>query len=338
MNMNRKKRIKHFRKEIGEIMTLLEKFEEKILKEQETGSFELTNEKNSFSIYYSFMQRKVGSCRYVYGANSYYGEEYYSLLDVKYSLVAIVSENTIYLLDKCFFGLYGKDTIIPKSVMIFDNFVKKLNEDVAEYVFSDFYKNLENVNITEDEIYTDCKQKAKIYLLSGDSLKEQIKKDYFYSLSKTFTNQDAADILAGLKNKNEKAMEEFQKKEKEWSVRKATVQKIIDYAKDPEIVKNWEYDIANALNELKAKTVNVEFELNGKTASGKMDPFRILTVLKRELYSFCEFDFVPIKQGTKVFETLDAKTYGRENLLSCMNIKRITYGRKELYVRKDIKE
>lgn len=45
MNMNRKKRIKHFRKEIGEIMTLLEKFEEKILKEQETGSFELTNEK-----------------------------------------------------------------------------------------------------------------------------------------------------------------------------------------------------------------------------------------------------------------------------------------------------
>ena len=69
-----------------------------------------------------------------------------------------------------------------------------------------------------------------------------------------------------------------------------------------------------------------------------MDPFKILTILKRELYSFCEFDFVPIKQGKEVFETLDAKTYGRENLLSCRNIKRITYGRKELYVRKDIKE
>mgnify|MGYP004508839507 CR=1 FL=1 len=309
-------------------MTLLEKFEENILEKQKT-SFKIANGNK----YYHFVQVPVGSAHYIYGEHSWYNGSF-SQLDLKYKLVAIVKESVIYIVDRCFFDLYSTEEVsIPKTIKFFNDFWKEINEYVTNEVFPKFYEKLKTDKITDDKFYGNCQQTARNYMLSNMPLEEQIKKDYFSSLSEFLTEQDAADIICDIVNVDSYALEKLEKEKESWLIIKATVEKIITYTKDPKIIESWELDIIDALNGINAKTVNVEFTLNGKTALGKMEPDIIIRNLKSK-NNFWRYDFVTTKQGEELILRLNASSNRDKNALTCKNISKITYKRKELYVKR----
>lgn len=309
-------------------MTLLEKFEENILEKQET-SFKIANGDR----YYHFVQVPVGSAYYIYGEYSWYNNSF-SRLDLNYKLVAIVKESVIYIVDRLFFDLYSTEEIsIPKTIKSFNDFWKEINEYVTNEVFPKFYEKLKIDEVTDDKLYCNCQQTARNYMLSNTSLEEKIIKDYFSSLSEFLTEQDAADIICDIVNVDNYALEKLEKEKENWVFTKATVDKIIACTKDPKIIESWELDIIDALNGINAKTVNVEFTLNWKTALGKMEPDIIIRNLKNK-NNFWRYDFVTTKQGEELMLRLNASSNKDENVLTCENISKITYKRKELYVKR----
>ena len=99
-------------------------------------------------------------------------------------------------------------------------------------------------------------------------------------------------------------------------------------------MKPYEVEIANGLNSIDAKSVTVEFEVNGKTASGKMDPDKIVYILCHS-DDIDDYNFITCRQGKEVMKALDIKTYGADaRRLYPSDITKITYGRKVLYKRK----
>ena len=103
------------------------------------------------------------------------------------------------------------------------------------------------------------------------------------------------------------------------------------------VAEDYEMEIAEGIRSVDAKVVTVEFELNGKKESAKMNPDTIIRYMQSNNY-FSGYNFVITKRGDELIEKLDAATWrGNSNgkeLLTCKHITKITYGKKELYVRK----
>lgn len=156
--------------------------------------------------------------------------------------------------------------------------------------------------------------------------------DLLESLTMLLTTQDAADILCGIKTKDELALKRL-KEIKYWGVRKATVEKVKEYTKDPNLVEDWEMTMAKGITGVKVKTIKVEFELNGKVASEKIEPSIVLKKLK-QTDNFSYYDFISGVKGKVVMRSLGASiSRGDKCSLTCKNIRKITYGRKVLYRR-----
>ena len=117
-----------------------------------------------------------------------------------------------------------------------------------------------------------------------------------------------------------------------WISQKSLSEKIRDLMSNPETASDRELKIAEGLRSVNAKTVVVEFEMNGKRASGKMTPLTILSKLRRN-DNFDSYDFEVTKQGEEILKDLGAGSYWSENALRCKHITKITYGKKELYVK-----
>lgn len=310
-------------------MILLDKFEEKILKEGETGSFGIVEGDR----FYNFMQASIGKARYVYGAYCLSNEYLLSNLDKQYKLVAIVSDGIVYVVDRYFFHIYySDDTAVPETVKYLSDFCRELNQYVIDTIFPEFYKEVSTDGVSENDIYVYCEQAAREYRLSGVCTEEQLVEDLLESLTGLLTVQDAANILCGVKTKDELALKRLEDL-RDWSICKATIEKIVEYFKDPNLVEDWEVAMAKGITSVKAKTLKVEFELNGKVASEKIEPSIVLRKLK-QVDNFSCYDFVSDVKGMVIMCSLGASEYQRgENSLTCKNIRRITYGRKVLYRR-----
>ena len=103
---------------------------------------------------------------------------------------------------------------------------------------------------------------------------------------------------------------------------------------DPNTVKPFEMEIAKALRSVDAKTLKVEFEMNGKTAIGKIEPYYLMRRLINDDY-FLGHNFYTSKEGDAILSKLGATSRAFEtNHLTCKHITRITYGKKELYIRR----
>lgn len=310
-------------------MILLDKFVKKILKENETSSFRIVEGDR----FYNFIQTSIGKARYVYGAYCLSNEYLLSNLDKQYTLAAIVSDGIVYVVDRYFFHIYySDDTAVPETVKYLSDFRKELNQYVIDSVFPKFYEEVSTDGVSENDIFSDCKQAAREYRLSGVCTEEQLIEDLLESLPEPLTMQDAADILCRVKPKDELALKRL-KGLKDWSICKATIEKIMEYMKDPNLVEDWEVTMAKDITSVEAKTIKVEFELNGKVASEKIEPSIVLKKLK-QTDNFSHYDFISGVKGMVLMCSLGASEYQRdENSLTCNNIRRITYGRKVLYRR-----
>lgn len=316
-------------------MRLIEKFAEEVLKNNESFTVKMPRgNKEDVNKTYHFLQDKVGNVRYVYGFSDYWNEDFYAQLDIKPKLIAIVSSSKIYVLDIFFLDIYsyGNDKVfLPNNVVILSEYTAKQNEYISGTIFPEFYSNLEtNENSIEDS-EEELKKRARSFIFSKSADLPNVE------LKPLLNVQDIAYILCGFTDFKKEVNEKLSKDKEQWIRKKSTDKKIKSLMENPETAAPYEIEIAIGIRSVEAKTVTAEFELNGKIASAKINPDTIIKKMVENDY-FSGYDFEIAKRGDELIKELGASTWRNGNngseLLTCKNITKITYGKKELYVRK----
>lgn len=290
------------------------------------GSFTLTESESPFDTErrYSFVQEKVGNAKFVYGEYGYNGD-FYTSLTKKFELVAIVAQEKVYLHNAFFFGVYrGMEQSLPENVDGLCNFAVSLDECVNSAIFPAFYEELEAVKVSEKN----CREKARSALLTLGN------PDFYIAevMPQLFEEQDAVKVLCGLMDMEKEAKLRLEKDREEWCKSKSEKEKIRELMATPGVCQDWELAIAAGLKSVDAVNVTVTFEMNGKRATGKMEPIVIdNTLISNDTFS--GWNFATATQGEKVIEELGATNHWGENPLKCQHICKITYGKKVLYER-----
>lgn len=304
-------------------MSLIEEFIKRVKNGEQ--SFEI-KKGEGIGYNYIFMLCPVGKAKYVYCDYSSY-EHFCSSLDTKLTLAAIVDENMkIYIINPYKLGIYPSDQDkMPDNVVELS--CKEADLYVANEIFPKFYTELPIQEITDEDSLSNLKKQARRILLSKDSSLE-VKRDVSF-----FKQQDIADSICGFIDLTEEAKKRLLEYRDYWIHVKSTNAKIKEFMDDKNTLADWEREIAEGLSSVEAKAVSIEFELNGKTAIGKMTPETIIYNMV-EGDNFDDYDFCTRTQGKALINKLGAKTWRHEdNCLMGTNIKSITYGKKVLYER-----
>lgn len=306
---------------------LIDKFAEQIFHTEE--SFLIEFEKGNYKKYCFFIPCKVGNnAQYVYVKNSCYSSSCYSDIREKPELVAIKSGEKVYIVNEYLLDLL-REKILPQNIVIFSEFVEEKNEDIKSVIFEEFYRAL-NVCEIEVEDMVGCKKEARQILLSKNQCVESRK------IEAMFTAQEIADSLCGMMDLEAEAKKRLSEDKNLWLKQKAYDVQLQKFVENQEGVEPYELKIADAIRSVEAKMLTVEFELNGKKATGKIPIHR----LQRNLIAcdyFSNYDFDTTKNGKQIFEVLNATDSkwdksGKETI-SCKSISKITYGRRVLYER-----
>lgn len=315
-------------------MRLIEKFTEEVFKNKGSFTIKIPHDNKEGYKTYHFLQDEVGKARYVYGFSDYYHDDFYAQLDVKPKIIAIVSDGNIYVLDVFFLDIYvyGNDKVtLPKNVFILGEYTAEQNENISNTIFPEFYNKLktDENSITDSE--KELKEKARNFIFSKSADLPNVE------LKPLLNVQDIAHILCGFTDFEKEVKERLDRDKEQWIRKKSTNKKIKSLMENSETAACYEIEIADGIRSVRAKTVTVEFELNGKIASAKINPDTIIRKMIQDDY-FSGYDFEIAKRGDELIEKLGARKWRSINndneLLTCKNIIKITYGKKELYVRK----
>lgn len=267
---------------------------------------------------YSFMQRKVGKAKYIYMINNLYR----SITDAP-TLFAIVVDEKIYIINNIIFHLYeiNKKTLADYNIYSYSEEEQKYRDYIKNVVFQKFYDKLDisKETLTPNEINY-CKKKARQKVLQNIG-SEYTSANYF-----TF---EFDNVLCGFVDAEKNALEYFEEKKNDWIHTKAIRTKINEFVKDPTIIKDWEKRILEAIelaNNMDYKMVVVEFEVNHRLESEKIEPYKLKTRLADER-PLTAYNFYNSRRAEVMLTALGGKE------VTCEQIKKITYGKKTLYER-----
>lgn len=311
---------------------IIDKFVERVL--TTTESFIIETEEGDIKKYHFFIQANVGKARYIYCEYSYGEQDSYTRIDLKPELVAIISDGKIYIVDDFKLDIYrwhdSEEIALPENTYHFNDVVKKENNHVEAVVFPDFYKTLKEEEVTDKDVLASCEKRARSLLLTNCPKAKEI------SIEPMFNGQDIANSLCGLINLKTESIARLKEKENKWVNDKSFSKKVKELMKNHTGVEYYELKIAEGIKSVDAKTVTVEFSLNGKSASAKINPNKLIMKLINKDY-FSGYDFEVSRSGDALIEKLGATTWrgdkdGKE-VLTCKHITKITYGKKELYVK-----
>lgn len=271
----------------------------------------------------------IGRAKFVYANYSYC-----SITSIdKMELIAIVADETIYIVSGYILDIWRNDNDeLPENVISFSEVTKDYNYCVKSY-FQSFYDGLSVEEAQMEEIIKDygeydLQQRARQYILDGKGQPE-------ISLSEEFiTTDEMRDILAGYEDFDKIVLKKLETTKKSWLRTKAYRTVIKNLMENPTIVKFYEAEICKALNNLDAKTVTVEFNMNGTTATGKVNPQEIVRMIINNDY-FSDYNFCNGKEGESIIKKLGATKWRGENsnVLTCEHIVKITYGKKVIYIK-----
>lgn len=251
----------------------------------------------------------------------------------KMELCAIISDGLIYIVNGYNLGFWQHTEALPEGVVMFADAVWDYNLKAESY-FQDFYDSLPVAEISESYIKC-CKGDARTFILNG---KGQPVLKNSEDISKLY-DEDIKRLLTGVIDFKDLVLMKFEIAKEYWINKKTDRIACETAMKDPDIVKPYELEIAVAINGIEAKAVRVEFEMNGETATGKIEPFQLMSILIRD-DGFFGYNFCTAKEGDAIIKKLGASTWrwrgdGDDKTLTCKHITKIMYGKKELYVRKE---
>lgn len=294
----------------------------------------IKNGENSFIITENKIGRKllctcatIGKAQFVF-TDYTYGD----ITEIeKMELCAIISDGQIYIVNGYNFGFYRHTEALPEGVVMFADAVWDYNLKAESY-FQDFYDSLPVAEISESYIKC-CKGYARTFILNG---KGQPVLKNSKDISKLY-DEDIKRLLTGVIDFKDLVLMKFENAKEYWINKKTDRIACETAMKDPDIVKPYELEIAVAINGIEAKAVKIEFEMNGETAAGKIEPFQLMMILIRN-DCFSRYNFCTTKEGDAIIKKLGASTLrrdGDDKTLTCKHITKIMYGKKELYVRNE---
>ena len=252
------------------------------------------------NVMYRFLQDKVGKARYIYCASGI--DNFYVRTNNNYKVVAIVKDNVVYIIDRIICGLYDYDSIqFPGNIMLLSDYVKQFNQDFFNIDFPKWYDKLQPQKVNDLDEYI---QDARLAILYNGGLKNP-------SVEDAFDIDNVASIIAEFTTILDVEQEYFVNNKQKYiyfKTKNNAMQELIDTYK---AAKPWEIDMAEALRTIDiklVKTVQVEFNYNGKINTIRIEPYDLLRMLVHKL---------SIKHSS----------------CTCENITRIKYRRKVLYER-----
>lgn len=284
-----------------------------------------------------FMSCEVGNATFYYMATGY-DKDFYVNDDKKYSFVAIVVGNEIYAEELYEFGNSHYENGIPDDfcgghVHLLSEYLKSLNQYMGEVAFPAYYDALQTTRtgFVESAILKDARERLF-------NTVDNKKKDYskiVTSFGIAFSKSECMKMLTyslDLPTECKKKLDE----------RKDTIDasKSYDIALDNLIqsgkaAQEWEVELAKAVNSIDAKFVVVEFEFNGKRASAKIEPCKLIRCLIENNY-YSSYIFQTDKMGIDLLSALGASTNSwkdPDNLLYNKHIIRVLFRGKPIYER-----
>lgn len=305
-------------------MAVLNEFINKVLNTDE--SFILKGDEYN----YFYTQGKIGNAKCIFGARPYRQEWNSIHMKDELNLVALLVNQKVYIIDPWSLGIRYREQVVeyPENVIPIEQAVKAVNEMITCDVFSRWYDALPCDNEISEENESIWMHYAKRTALSYNE--DGVKAEFI----NCYEQQDIIDILCEGASFKEVAIKKLEDNRDAWIKKKTKNLFIEDAIRRGKAALPYEVEIAEELNQVEAKFVNVEFLLNGKTAACKLSPEEIRrTMINNDFFSY--YDFQTRKEGERVSEELGAGRW-RENgndVLTCEHIVKITYGRKTLYER-----
>ena len=292
------------------------------------NDFTITHTKYGTKKYLSFICRHINDIKLIY-LYDYYGKDSQAYISGKYELAAIQNGNTIYVLD-----IYNIDNCTGK---VEDGYrFTHLPELMGEYnqraiaAFDDVWNSSEPL-LNDNDSY--CREIATKYIIEGITMDYHNFASYIIP---SYTEQDAINFITGTID-FEKNLEAYLESAREkicgYKGLAETIEKLMQSG---DIIKECYVRMAQGIRSLKdAKTLNVTFELNGRTDTGKIEPHVILNKLKKSTDYFSDYNFYTSTQGRKVISELRASDslWGDKPRLTVEHISKITYGKKVIYQR-----
>lgn len=213
---------------------------------------------------------------------------------------------------------------LPENWMTLKTYLDTVNAAMME-LFRSFCDKLPLREPTEIE-RNRISEKFRRCAVLGDE------QDYYLNLDNVLCESDYVLSLLDLVDPAQKTTDYLKRNEDYFVRHKVIVQAVREHMENGTGTKPWEFDLAAALRDLNAKTVNVEFFLGGKRAAAKVE----LETLKRIFMAndfFSYYDFANKVEGKRVIQELDAGTWrgSSKPILRLENITSITYGRKQIY-------
>ena len=273
----------------------------------------------------------IGQATYVYTMREWLdGKEIVTDISDKLELTAIVKENTIYVILPYEIMTKSTEEYPDNMFRIGDEFLEKFKLRIKKEVIDKMYEELD-IPVLSESIEDECKKIARWVLVDKKDIHEYVEMRVNANIGE-ISIQKFADSLCGIINLEENARDEFKAHQEMWKKIKAETERIKELVlKNPEtVLEDYEQKIVDGLHSVDAKTVQVEFLYNGKTATGKVNRDTILRMLSQNDY-FSSFDFTTMKSGEKIISELGAGTWRTNNPLTCKHIVKITYGKKVLY-------
>ena len=268
----------------------------------------------------------IGKAQFVF-TNYTYGD----ITEIeKMELSAIISDSQIYIVNGYNLDYWRHTEALPEGVVMFDDAVWDFNLKAESYL-QDFYDSLPVTEVSEGYINR-CKTDARTFILNGSSHPplRNIDESKLYG-------EDIKKLLTGVIEFKDLVLMKFEDARAHWINEKTYRTACKTAMNDPDIVKPYELEIAIAINGIEAKAIKVEFEMNGQTAIGKIQPSTVMrNLIKGECFS--GYQFCTTKEGNAIIDKLGASTWSRDSedkKITCKNITRIMYGKKELYVQKE---
>lgn len=279
---------------------------------------------------YYFCQRHVGKAYYVYGDYNNYDEFFFARSDFKPSLVAVKTDNKLYLMENFKVAFLRKENIgkMQENVSFFSDIMEEYQKIVNEVLFPQFIKQMQlELEIKKDDQISDSViREARNLALFHES------KPYPIESEEMVYPDDALLVLSGLSSLKEIMNKRFHdKKDYYLSVtrNRILIKKALD---NPDLIKDWEREMASCINALSektnCKTVSVTFDVDGIQESVKISPKHIQHALLTEC-TFLYWECIPESSGKELFERHPEWNYN----LFCKNIAKISYRGKTVYQR-----
>ena len=272
----------------------------------------------------------IGQAEYIYTMREYLdGKGIVTDIYEKMEMTAIVKTGKIYMI-KPYNVMDSYNEEYPENVFyINDHYMDEINSQINKKVFDELYNGLETVALTEGEV-KNCTDEARRVLVYKKDINKYIS-DRCNKNIERISVQKFVDSLCGVVDLEEFVRKDFESKKDMWIKLKSHMERIKLFVEHPEtVLKTYEQHIVDGLHSVDAKTVQVEFLYNGKTATGKVNRDTILRMLSQNDY-FSSFNFITMKSGEKIISELGAGTWRTDSPLTCKHIVKITYGKKVLY-------